>query len=151
MATRDKRQKTKNTESKKQKVGTATSLQEEQEAQAVGRHLHISPTKVRDLLRLIRGKRVIEAETILKFSQRKGGRLALKVLRSAEANAGSGFDKKSWVVVDARADKGPIFRRKLDPKPRGRSGSISTPSTHLRIVIGLTEKPRSEKGGKDAS
>jgi len=116
-------------------------------AAAFGRYLKISPTKVRDLMDLIRGKSVSEAETILKFSGRRGGQLALKVLRSAHANAGSP-DKESWTVTEARADKGPIFRRKIDPKPRGARGIISTNSTHLTIGVGPRETGRKEK--KDA-
>ena len=113
------------------------------EAHAFGRYLKISPTKVNDLARLIRGKRVAEAETILKFSMRKGGRIALKVLRSAEANAGAGFHKEGWIIAEARVDKGPIFRRRVDPKSRGSRGMISTPSTHLRIAV----KKQEEKNG----
>lgn len=116
------------------------------ESRAMGKYLKISPTKVRDLARLIRGKRVAEAETILKFSMRKGGRIALKVLRSAEANAGAGFNKEGWIIADARADKGPTFRRRVDPKSRGSRGMISTPSTHLRIAV----KKKEEKNGTQA-
>lgn len=116
---------------------------QKQEAHALGRYLKISPTKVRDLARLIRGKRVAEAETILKFSMRKGGRILLKVLRSAEANAGAGFRKEGWIISDARVDKGPIFRRRVDPKSRGSRGMIATPSTHLRIAV----RRKEEKNG----
>ena len=119
----------------------------ETSAVAYGRHLKISPTKVRDLLDLIRGKNIAEAETILKFSGRKGGGLALKVLRSAHANAGSP-DKEGWVVTEAQADKGPIFRRRLDPKPRGARGLITTYSTHLKVGIGSKETERKDQ--KDA-
>ncbi len=108
---------------------------------AHGRYLKISPTKVRDLMDLIRGKGLGEAETILKFSGRRGGEVALKVLRSAQANAGSRLDKGVWIVLEAKVDKGPIFRRKLDPKPRGARGLITTSSTHLTIGIG----PRPEE------
>jgi len=117
------------------KVLDTSASQGKQEAWAVGRYLKISPIKVRDLVRLIRGKSVAEAETILKFSLHRGGEFALKVLRSAEANAGAGFSKEGWVVTDARADKGPIFRRKVDMKARSLRGVISTPSTHIRVVV----------------
>lgn len=115
-------------------------------AAASARYLKISPTKVRDLMDLIRGRSVAEAETILKFSGRRGGQLALKVLRSAHANAGSP-DKEAWTVTEARVDKGPIFRRKIDPKPRGARGIISTNSTHLKIGVGPRETGRKEQKG----
>lgn len=105
------------------------------EAAAFGKYLKISPTKVRDFTDLIRGKRVAEAETILKFSGTRGGQTVLKVLRSASANAGAAFNKETWVVTESRANQGPIFRRRVDPKSRGSRGLITTPSTHITIVL----------------
>ena len=107
------------------------------EAYAVGRYLKISPTKVRGILNLIRGETVAEAERILRFSFKKGAKIALKVLNSAVANVKvkGRLDEESWFVVDARANKGPLFRRKPDPKARGGRGMITTPSTHLTIKI----------------
>ena len=112
----------------------------ETKAVAHDRYVKVAPTKVRDLLDLIRGKNISEAETTLKFSGRKGGRAALKVLKSAEANAGSPQDKENWFVTEARADKGPIFRRSYEPKPRGARGIIATYSTHLTIGVGMPKK-----------
>lgn len=117
-----------------------------QRAQALGRYFKISPTKVRDWVRLIRGKRIAEAETILKFSGTRGGEAVGEVLHSAVANAGVGLDKSTWVVGEARADKGPIFRRRVDPKSRGSRGLITTNSTHLKIVVRAAAK-KGEKNG----
>ncbi len=140
--------------SSKSKIKEPTAVPKKEEARAIGRYLKISPTKVRDLMRLVRGKSVAEAETLFKFSLRRGGTLALKVLRSAEANAGVGFSKAGWVVAAARADKGPIFRRKVDIKARTSRGSISTPSTHVTIVIKRqapdSDKRKEEKNGAQA-
>ncbi len=114
----------------------AKSQKVETKARARGRYLKIPPTKVRDILDLIRGESLEEAERILKFSGRKGARAALKVLRSAQANAGVGSNKEGWVVTEAVADKGPRFRRRIDPKPRGSAGLITTYSTHLTVGVG---------------
>lgn len=123
----------------------------ETKARAHGRYLKISPTKVRDILDLIRGENVAEAERILRFSGRKGARAALKVLASAQANAGVGADKEGWVVTEASADKGPRFRRRLDPKPRGQAGLITTYSTHLTIGVGSAGPvPQKEEEPKKA-
>ena|SRR3990172_8763840 len=105
------------------------------EAKAYGRYLHIAPTKIQDLMRLVRGKTVAEAETILKFSGKKGGEAALKVLRSAEANAGQGFEKDQWVVSDARVNKGPLYRRRVQPRARGTANILRSPSAHITILI----------------
>lgn len=120
------------------------------EAYAVGRHLRISPTKVRGVLDLVRGETVAEGKRILRFSPKRGAELTLKVLNSAVANAKTKgqFDEKSWIVVEARADKGPLFRRKLDPKARGSWGMIKTPSTHLKIVIRHQPEAEAKSLGK---
>lgn len=124
-------------DSKTTKATEVTETVELKEAYAVGRYLRISPTKIRGVLDLVRGETVAEAERILRFSPKKGAKVILKVLNSAIANAKTRgqFDEKSWTIFDARADKGPIFRRKLDPKARGGRGLITTLSTHLKIVI----------------
>jgi large subunit ribosomal protein L22 len=135
---------------KKDLVPKVIETQEEviqKEAHAVGRYLKISPTKVQGVLDLIRGQPVVEALRVLRFSPRKGARLALKVLNSAVASAKNKgqFDGEMWVVSDARADKGPFFRKKRDPKAKGQWGIITTPSTHLKIVINRRSVTDSQK------
>lgn len=112
-----------------------TSETRPQEAKAYGRYLHIAPTKIQDLMRLVRGKTVSEAETILNFSGRKGGVVALKVLRSAEANAGGGFEKDQWVVAEALVSKGPLYRRRVQPRARGSADFLRSPSSHITMVL----------------
>jgi len=139
-------------EAKKTGVAEAVGVAESREARAVGRYLKISPTKVRGVLGLVRGRTVVEARRILRFSPRKGARFALKVLDSAVANArrvSGTVGEENWVVSDARADKGPVFRKKRDPKARGSWGMIATPSTHLKIVI--SAKGESASGGRRGS
>ncbi|NIT04238.1 50S ribosomal protein L22 [Candidatus Saccharibacteria bacterium] len=133
----------------KTKTTEKVKLTSPAEAFAIARYLKISPTKVRGVLDLIRGETVAEAERVLRFSSKKGAKLALKVLNSAISNAKSmgSFDEKGWVVSDVRADKGPLFRRKLDPKARGARGLITTPSTHLKVVIKQTVATKVEEEG----
>lgn len=130
---------------KNPKATPETKVAGKKEARARGRYLKISPTKVRDWTRLIRGKRIAEAETILKFSGTRGGEVVGGVLHSAVANAGPGLDKSTWVVAEARADQGPIFRRRVDPKSRGSRGLITTSSTHLKIVLKSSVKDKKAK------
>ena len=53
------------------------------EARAVLKQIGVPPTKVRQLIELIRGKPVEEALTILRFSPRPVAKLVEKTLRSA--------------------------------------------------------------------
>ncbi|MEX1061777.1 MAG: uL22 family ribosomal protein [Patescibacteria group bacterium] len=115
------------------------------QVKARGRYLKVAPTKVRDLLDLIRGKDLVNAQAILRFSGRKGGQAALKVLKSAIANAKNPSDLENWFVTEARADKGPIFKRSLETKPRGARGLKTTSSSHIEIGIGIFEKKENAK------
>lgn len=126
------------------------------EAKAYGRYLHIAPTKITDLMRLVRGKTITEAETILKFSGRRGADSALKVLKSAEANAGNGLVKDQWVITEAQVGKGPLYRRRVNPRSRGQADIMRSPSAHITIVISLPaqagkkQEAKKEKHGPQA-
>ena len=115
---------------------------------ARGRYLKVAPTKVRDLLDLVRGKDLENAQGILKFSGRKGGREALKVLKSAISNAKISSGLENWFVAEARADKGPIFKRSLETKPRGARGLKTTASSHIEIGIGTFKKEEKKENAK---
>ena len=60
---------------------------EREGTRAVLRHARVSPYKVREVLDLVRGKPVHEAEDILRFSERDAAMTVGKVLHSAVANA----------------------------------------------------------------
>ena len=60
---------------------------EREGTRAVLRHARMSPYKVREVLDLIRGRPVHEAEDILRFSERDAAIVVGKVLHSAVANA----------------------------------------------------------------
>lgn len=54
---------------------------------AVAKYLMVSPSKVRPVADLVRGKGYVEAVAILEAMPQKGSDLILKVLKSAGANA----------------------------------------------------------------
>ena len=54
---------------------------------AVAKYLMVSPSKVRPVADLVRGKGYVEAVAILEAMPQKGSKLILKVLKSAGANA----------------------------------------------------------------
>ncbi len=103
---------------------------------ATHRHARISATKVRPLADLIRGQRVDDALAILKFQPQRGARMLEKVLKSALGNA---EDQRApnlggLVVIDARVDGGPMFKR-VRPRARGMAHVIKKRFAHIKVSI----------------
>jgi large subunit ribosomal protein L22 len=104
--------------------------------EASHRYARIGARKVRPLADLIRGKYVDEALEILKYQPHRGARLLEKVLQSALGNAEDrrATDVQSLVVVDARVDEGPMFKR-VRPRARGMAFMIKRRMSHIRIAL----------------
>ncbi|MBV8315725.1 MAG: 50S ribosomal protein L22 [Planctomycetaceae bacterium] len=85
---------------------------------------------------------------LLKFMPHRGARLIEKVLKSAMANAEDRGVRNvgNLVVVDARGDGGPMFKR-LMPRARGMAYMIRRRSAH--ISIGLTDRSAPADGNSD--
>ena len=105
---------------------------------AMHRFARISVRKLRPILDLIRGKYADDAVDILKYLPHRGARMIERVLKSAMANAEDRGTRNvgDLVIVDARGDGGPMFKR-LMPRARGMAYMIRRRSAH--ILIGLTD------------
>jgi large subunit ribosomal protein L22 len=108
------------------------------EYKATHRFARISVLKLRPLLDLIRGKYADDALDILKYMPHRGARMIEQVLKSAMANAEDKGVRNAGdlVVIDARGDGGPMFKR-LMPRARGMAYLIRRRSAH--IAIGLQD------------
>ena len=81
---------------------------------AVAKYLMVSPSKVRPVADLVRGKGYVEAVAILEAMPQKGSELILKVLKSAGANAlntNRKLDEDSLYVAALLVDDGPRLKR----------------------------------------
>ena len=107
---------------------------------ATHKFARISPRKVRPLADLVRGKYADEALDILKFQSQRGARMLEKVIRSALGNVehqqAAGVD--DLVVVDARVDEGPMFKR-IRPRARGMAHSIKRRMSHIKVSLDSVE------------
>jgi large subunit ribosomal protein L22 len=103
---------------------------------AVLRHARVSPYKVREVLNLVRGKPVHEAEDILRFSERDAAFIVGKVLRSAVANAENNdeLDPEELYVAACFADEGNTIKR-WRPRARGRATRIRKRTSHITIIV----------------
>ena len=102
---------------------------------AVHKYARISPTKVRLVVDLIRGRDVNEALNILKFTPNRAATLIKVILTSAIANADEGeADVERLVIEEAYANEAtPLKRWKL--KDRGRIFPIRKRNSHITIVV----------------
>lgn len=108
---------------------------------ATHRYARISARKVRPLADLVRGKFADEALELLKFQPHRGARMLEKVLRSAVGNAqdpdqnkGQTNNAERLVVVDARIDGGPSFKR-IRPRARGMAFGILRRTAHITVEL----------------
>ncbi len=109
---------------------------EREGTRAVLRHARVSPYKVREVLDLVRGKPVHEAEDILRFSERDAAIVVGKVLRSAVANAENNDDlePEELFVSACFADEGTTIKR-WRPRARGRATRIRKRTSHITVIV----------------
>jgi large subunit ribosomal protein L22 len=109
---------------------------EREGTRAVLRHARLSPNKVREVLNLVRGKPVHEAEDILRFSERDAAIAVGKVLHSAVANAENNDDlePEELFVSACFADEGTTIKR-WRPRARGRATRIRKRTSHITVIV----------------
>jgi len=115
-------------------------------AQAHGRFIRGSASKVRRVLDQIRGRTYRDALIMLEFMPYRSTGPITKVLRSAVANAehNLGLDPSSLIITRAIADMGPVMKR-FRPRAQGRAFAIKKQTCHISIAVApSTNSPTSE-------
>ncbi len=113
------------------------------QAVARGRFLRGSARKMRQVVDLVRGKKVEDAFNILRFTRKKSALSLEKVVRSAVANAQSMYgdklhDPNKLVIIEAVCDDGPLMKR-IMARAMGRAYRIRKRTCHLKIVVETKE------------
>lgn len=110
------------------------------EAKAVLRYVRIAPRKARLVVDLIRGQRVPQALTVLRYTPRAAAKVVEKVLRSAVANAEQKElgDSDSMWVARAFVDGGPTYKR-FRARSMGRANAIHKRTSHITVVVAAPE------------
>ena len=106
------------------------------EAKAVAKYVRMSPSKLKPVADLVRGKDLQEALTILKFTPGKSAELVEKVVQSAKANAENNLelDAAKLYVAEIHANQGPTMKR-WRAGAQGRAGRILKRSSHISVVL----------------
>ena len=109
-------------------------------AKAEAKYLRISPTKVRPVIELIKGKNAGDAANQLYLTSKKGAYLLRKVINSAIANAkNKGYEHDKLFISKVIANPGPALKR-FRAASFGRATTIKKRTSHLLVELDTTEK-----------
>jgi len=104
---------------------------------AEGKFLRISPTKVRQVIDLIRYRDVAEAQSILVALNKRPKEYLIKLLKQAVANAKvKGFDLKQLYISRIICNVGPTWKR-YKAAAFGRAAPIKKRTSHIRIELDI--------------
>ena len=107
------------------------------QARAIAKYVRISPRKVRQVVNLIRGKKVSEAMAILTFTTKGSTEPVTKVLKSAVANAEHNLElvADNLFINEIYVNEGPTLKR-IKPRAQGRADQIRKRTSHITVVVG---------------
>ena len=110
------------------------------EVKAVAKDTGISPLKVRPLVDMVRGRKVDEALTLLRFAPSPTARVVARVVKSASANAENNYQMSpaDLRIVNIFADRAQSLKR-FRPRARGRASHILKRSSHITVIVAEEE------------
>jgi large subunit ribosomal protein L22 len=122
---------------------TGPKTNERPGTRATLRGYHMSASKARVVLNIIRGEDVTTAREILADTSREAADVIGKVLASAVANAvtNDGMNADELFVSAAFADEGVTMKR-FTPRARGRAGKILKRSCHITVIVSRLPEER---------
>ncbi len=106
------------------------------EVSATAKYIRTSPKKLRPIVDTVRGKKVDEALTILRFLPSPAARTVAKVVRSAVTNAENNYEMTpaDLRIVKILVDEGRRLKR-YRAGPRGRAKPFLHRSSHITVVV----------------
>ncbi len=106
------------------------------EVKAIAKDTGVSPRKVRPLIDMVRGKKVDEALSLLRFAPTPTARMVAKVIKSAAANAENNYEMtpSDLKIVSIFAGEARTLKR-FRPRSRGRVSPILKRSSHITVVV----------------
>ena len=105
------------------------------EVRASTGRVRMSARKARLVVDVVRGRRVLEAQDMLRFLPNKAAFELEKLMKSVAANAENNYDldpEDLW-IKEIYADEGPTMRR-FKAKARGRVGPIKKRSCSITVI-----------------
>jgi large subunit ribosomal protein L22 len=108
---------------------------------AIAKDVRVSPRKIKLVVDMVRGRKVDDALTMLKFAPTPAARAVAKVIKSASANAENNFQMvpAELKIVYISANEGHTFKR-YRAQARGRVNPILRRSSHITVFISEEEE-----------
>ncbi len=99
-------------------------------------NLRTAPRKVRQVVDLVRGKKAVDAQSILLFTTNKPARSVLNLLNSAIASAKNDFhlNEADLFISKIAVDEG-VKMKRWHPMSRGRAYPIIKRSSHIALTL----------------
>ena len=99
-------------------------------------YVRVPSSKAKIVLDTIKGKGVVEALGILRYTPRNAARVIEKLIESAIANAenNNGLDASNLYVQEAYATQGPKLKR-IRARAQGRAFRIEKQTSHITVVL----------------
>ena len=106
------------------------------EVKAISNNIGTSPRKLRLIADLVRGKKVDQALTILKFLPSPSAQSVAKAVKSAAANAENNYEMtpSDLKIIKILIDEGRTMKR-FRAGPRGRVKPILRRSSHITVIV----------------
>jgi large subunit ribosomal protein L22 len=106
------------------------------EVRAISKDTGISPRKMALLVDMVRGKKVDEALSILRFAPTPHAKIVAKTIKSAAANAENNYQMTptDLKIVKITADEARMLKR-FRARARGRANQILKRSSHITVVV----------------
>ncbi|MEZ6014044.1 MAG: 50S ribosomal protein L22 [Planctomycetota bacterium] len=114
------------------------------------RYARLTARKARLIADMIRGRGANDALELLTLSPKRAASFYLKVVESAVANAAQDedVDVNALVIVEAKADDGPLVNNRLRyrPGPQGRALPWRKKTSHLTVIVADPSNLNGAKG-----
>ena len=101
---------------------------------AISKYVRISPRKVGQVLKFVRGKTVKAALDILSMTVKGATVPVSKTIKSALANMGKNVDSSKVIIEEAVVGKG-VYLKRFRAGPQGRGMPYTRKTCHIKIKL----------------
>ncbi len=106
-------------------------------SKAITKYARISPYKLRDVAKLVKGEKVEKSLIVLSLTNKRAAKYLSKVIKSCLDNAKNvspGIDTAVLYISRIICNEGPMYKR-YKPRAFGRGAMIRKRTSHIRVEL----------------